>query len=54
MMVKLIPLQGQLLDRQSSNSKAELEIRQRRFLIGSASDCTMYCRSDRISPHPNH
>lgn len=51
MMVKLIPLQGQLLDRQSSNSKAELEIRQRRFVIGSASDCTMYCRSDRISPH---
>ncbi len=51
MMVKLIPLQGQLLDRGSSNSKADLEIRQRRFVIGSASDCAMYCRSDRISPH---
>ena len=50
-MVKLIPLQGQLQDGRSTNSMCELEIRRRRFLIGSASDCAMCCRSDRISRH---
>lgn len=51
MMVRLIILQGQMQDRQSRSSKAELEIRRRRFVIGSASDCSMRCPSKRISPH---
>jgi pSer/pThr/pTyr-binding forkhead associated (FHA) protein len=50
-MVKLIPLQGQLQDWRSNNSMSDVEIRRRRFLIGSGSDCAMCCRSDRISPH---
>ncbi len=50
-MVKLIPLQGRLQDWQSNNSMSDVEIRRRRFLIGSGSDCAMCCRSDRISPH---
>ncbi len=51
MLVKLIILHGQLQDRRSRNSKQDLEIRRPRFVIGSASDCGMCCRSNRISPH---
>jgi pSer/pThr/pTyr-binding forkhead associated (FHA) protein len=51
MMVKLIILHGRLQDGRSRKVKQELEIRRSHFVIGSASDCSMRCRSDRISPH---
>lgn len=51
MIVRLIPLRGRLQDSRSRRDKQEVEIRRTGFSIGSASDCSMCCRSDIVSPH---
>jgi pSer/pThr/pTyr-binding forkhead associated (FHA) protein len=51
MLVKLVILHGKLQDRRGRKAKQELKIRPSLFVIGSASDCSMRCSSERISPH---
>ena len=50
MLVRLLILRGKLQDRHGRKTREELQIRKSPFIIGAASDCSMYCRSNRINP----
>jgi predicted component of type VI protein secretion system len=50
MKVRLNTLRGSLVAGKTRKAKNEVKIRRSPFVIGSASDCSMCCRSDRISP----
>ena len=51
MIVKLVVLHGKLQECRSRKAREELKIRRSPFVIGTASDCSMRCLSNRISPY---
>lgn len=51
MIVKLKILHGTLQNKRGKNVGADVNVRGPRFVIGSAPDCSMRCRSQSISPH---
>lgn len=51
MIVKLRVLHGKLQNRRGENAGLEVKVRGPRFIIGSAPDSSMCCRSRTISPH---
>lgn len=51
MIVRLRILHGTLQDNQGQSQLAEVAIRGPRFVVGSASDCAMCCRSSTVDPY---
>lgn len=51
MKVKLRMMRGTLQDAQGRATGHEVRVRGPRFVIGSAADCAMRCRSDSVLPH---
>lgn len=51
MIVTLKPLHGRLQNKQGRQLSDGVRIRSRRFVIGSAPDCAMHCRSRTVSGH---
>jgi predicted component of type VI protein secretion system len=51
MKVRLRILHGTLQDTHGHRAGAEVKVRGPQFVIGSAADCSMCCRSDSVRPH---
>ncbi len=51
MKVRLKILHGTLQDTHGHRAGAEVKVRGPQFVIGSAADCSMCCRSDSVRPH---
>ena len=51
MLAKLRILHGRLQDKQGQSKRPEVKIRGPRFVIGSASDCSMCCRCNTVSAY---
>lgn len=51
MKVRLKILHGTLQDTHGHRTGAEVKVRGPQFVIGSAADCSMCCRSDSVRPH---
>ena len=51
MRIRLKILHGTLKDKHGETTSPEVEIHNRRFVIGSAKDCSMRCPSTSVSPH---
>lgn len=51
MKVRLRVLHGKLQDKEGHGRGVEVEITGPRFVIGSAQDCSMFCKSTSVRPH---